>query len=45
MGAAALKAMARTRTVKVGHFIVEFMTPGIGHLLKTAGCDFVLFDT
>jgi len=45
MGVAALKAMARTRTVKVGHFIVEFMTPGIGHLLKNAGCDFVLFDT
>lgn len=28
----------------VGHFIVEFATPGIGHLMKNAGCDFVLFD-
>ena len=29
---------------KLGHFIVEFATPGIGHILKSAGCDFVLFD-
>src|ERR1044071_1002128 len=40
-----LKEMARERTVKVGHFIVEFVSPGIGYLLKNAGCDFVLFDT
>lgn len=39
-----LKAMAATRTPKLGHFIVEFATPGIGHILKSAGCDFVLFD-
>jgi 2-keto-3-deoxy-L-rhamnonate aldolase RhmA len=40
-----LKAMARTRAPKLGTFIVEFATPGIGHILKSAGCDFVLFDT
>lgn len=39
-----LKAMAGARTPKFGHFIVEFATPGIGHILKSAGCDFVLFD-
>ncbi len=39
-----LKAMSGTRSVKLGHFIVEFATPGIGHILKSAGCDFVLFD-
>ncbi|HWT29934.1 MAG TPA: hpch/hpai aldolase, partial [Propylenella sp.] len=39
-----LKAMAGVRTPKFGHFIVEFATPGIGHILKSAGCDFVLFD-
>ena len=39
-----LKAMASTRAPKLGHFIVEFATPGIGHILKSAGCDFVLFD-
>src|SRR5512144_2369163 len=40
-----LKEMARTKDPKFGHFIVEFATPGIGHILKNAGCDFVLFDT
>jgi 2-keto-3-deoxy-L-rhamnonate aldolase RhmA len=39
-----LKAMAGAKTPKFGHFIVEFATPGIGHILKAAGCDFVLFD-
>lgn len=39
-----LREMAGTKTVKVGHFVVEFATPGIGHILKSAGCDFVLFD-
>jgi 2-keto-3-deoxy-L-rhamnonate aldolase RhmA len=39
-----LKAMSHTRTAKLGHFIVEFATPGIGHILKSAGCDFALFD-
>jgi len=45
MAAATLKEMAQDRTAKIGHFIVEFVSPGIGHLLKNAGCDFVLFDT
>lgn len=40
-----LKAQARARDLKVGHFVVEFATPGIGYMLKNAGCDFVLFDT
>lgn len=39
-----LKEMAATKTAKLGHFVVEFATPGIGHILKSAGCDFVLFD-
>lgn len=39
-----LKEMTRTKAVKLGHFIVEFATPGIGHILSSAGCDFVLFD-
>jgi 2-keto-3-deoxy-L-rhamnonate aldolase RhmA len=39
-----LKAMTRTRDPKFGTFIVEFATPGIGHMLKNAGCDFVFFD-
>ena len=39
-----LKAMAGSKQAKFGHFIVEFATPGIGHIMKSAGCDFVLFD-
>ena len=45
MGEPRLKAMTKSRTVKIGHFVVEFVTPGMGHLLKNAGCDYVLFDT
>jgi 2-keto-3-deoxy-L-rhamnonate aldolase RhmA len=40
----ALKAMAGKKAAKFGHFIVEFATPGIGHIMKSAGCEFVLFD-
>lgn len=40
----ALKAMTRSRNLKLGHFIVEFATPGIGHIMKSAGCEFALFD-
>ena len=42
--AASLKDMSKSRTAKFGHFIVEFVTPGIGHIMRNAGCDFVLFD-
>ena len=45
MAEAALKAMARDRALKIGHFVVEFATPGIGHIIRNAGCDYVLFDT
>ncbi len=40
-----LRAMAgRTDHLKIGHFLVEFATPGIGHMLKNAGCEFMLLD-
>src|SRR5262249_55062089 len=39
-----LKDFAGSKSPKFGHFIVEFATTGIGHILKSAGCDFVLFD-
>ena len=39
-----LKELAGSRNPKFGHFVVEFATTGIGHILKSAGCDFVLFD-
>ena len=40
-----LKDMAQHRNLKAGHFVFEFDTPGIGHILKSAGCDFTIFDT
>jgi 2-dehydro-3-deoxyglucarate aldolase/4-hydroxy-2-oxoheptanedioate aldolase len=39
-----LKQLMASPDLKVGHFIVEFVTPGIGHILKEAGCDFVFLD-
>ncbi len=39
-----LREMVGRRDLKVGHFIVEFATPGIGHILKNAGCDFGVID-
>ena len=44
MAGTGLRAMAKTKNVKLGHFLVEFATPGIGHILKSAGCEFALFD-
>ena len=39
-----LKAQTRTRRPKFGHYVGEFATPGIGHILASARCDFVFFD-
>src|SRR5262249_57531465 len=39
-----LRAMSRTRSIKLRHFLCELDTPGIGHILKAAGCDFAMFD-
>ena len=44
MSEAGLKVMATYRRVKLGTLVAEFATPGIGHILKSAGCDFVFFD-
>ena len=40
----ALREMTGHRRVKLGHIVAEFATPGIGHILKSAGCDYVFFD-
>jgi 2-keto-3-deoxy-L-rhamnonate aldolase RhmA len=40
----AFKAMTTHSRLKVGTFLVEFNTPGIGQILKASGCDFVLVD-
>ena len=40
-----LKSMAAHRGLKAGTFIFEFDVPGIGYVLKHAGCDYVVLDT
>ena len=39
-----LKAMVRSGELAAGTFLVEFVTPGIGHILAGAGCDFAFLD-
>jgi 2-dehydro-3-deoxyglucarate aldolase/4-hydroxy-2-oxoheptanedioate aldolase len=39
-----LKQMARSGELAAGTFLVEFVTPGIGHILAGAGCDFAFLD-
>ncbi len=39
-----LKSSTKTRDLKPGHFIVEFVSPSIGHIVKAASCDFVPLD-
>ena len=41
----ALKDMTRNRSLKAGHFVVEFDSPGIGHIVKNAGSEFAVLDT
>ena len=38
------RGMTAHRQIKLGTLVAEFATPGIGHILKSAGCDFVFFD-
>ena len=44
MAQKSLKEMAQTRRAKLGTFLVEFNTPGIGQIMAAAGCDYVLLD-
>lgn len=39
-----LKSLCEQRGLKVGTFMCEFNTPGIGHILKNGGCDYVFID-
>jgi 2-keto-3-deoxy-L-rhamnonate aldolase RhmA len=39
-----LRDLLATHEVKVGFWVNEFMTPAIGHILKAADCDLVVFD-
>jgi len=39
-----LKQMCASRDLKVGSSVFEFLTPGIGHILANAGCDYAFLD-
>jgi 2-keto-3-deoxy-L-rhamnonate aldolase RhmA len=41
---ATLKSMAAHRRLKVGTFVFEVTTPGIGHIMAAAGAEFVIID-
>lgn len=38
-----LKDMLKSPDLKISNFIIEFATPGIGHIFKAVGCDFAFF--
>lgn len=38
------KAKIKSGDAAIGHFVLEFDTPGIGQMAANAGCDFLLFD-
>lgn len=38
------KSLLQNDTVPIGTYLGEFATPGIGKILKAAGCDFVFID-
>jgi 2-dehydro-3-deoxyglucarate aldolase/4-hydroxy-2-oxoheptanedioate aldolase len=37
-------ALLDRKGLKLGHYVGEFTTPGIGYIMKEAGADFVFFD-
>ncbi len=39
-----MRDLLASRDIKIGFWVNEFMTPAIGHILKSAGCDLVTFD-
>ena len=44
MPSAALRAMMGTKRPKFGTFVIEFDSPGMGQILKAAGCEYALLD-
>lgn len=39
-----LRSLCSQKGLKVGTFMCEFNTPGIGYILKNGGCDYVFID-
>ncbi len=44
MPGTALRAMMGTKRPKFGSFVIEFDSPGMGQILKAAGCEYALLD-
>jgi 2-keto-3-deoxy-L-rhamnonate aldolase RhmA len=44
MPSTALRAMMGTKRPKFGTFVIEFDSPGMGQILKAAGCEYALLD-
>ena len=44
MPSTALRAMMGTDEPKFGSFVIEFDSPGMGQILKAAGCEYALLD-
>ena len=44
MGMPSFSDLTRSKEIKVGTYIGEFATSGIGRILASAGCDFALVD-
>jgi len=44
MGESTLRNLCAQDGLKVGTFVCEFNTPGIGYILKNGGCDYVFLD-
>ncbi len=41
---ASFKDLTRSRRLKLGTYVGEFATPGIGQILKTSGCEYAFVD-
>ena len=39
-----LRSLVGTPKTKIGTFLFEFTTPGIGQILKAAGAEFIVLD-
>jgi 2-keto-3-deoxy-L-rhamnonate aldolase RhmA len=44
MPASNLRRLIGKPQTKIGTFLFEFVTPGIGHILKAAGADYAVLD-
>ena len=44
MASPSFRALLESKEISVGIFLAEFITSGIGQIIKTAGCDFAFLD-